>query len=128
PRRRRRNPVSAAERRPPALSHAPTSTFPRPGLGESRTRRGSATLAQGADADLEQRQGALAQRAQALGPGAVEDPRRAAHGLAQGAVGGVPPEIAGQARLPGVDLDVDALVETEFRVRAADAGVLDAAP
>ena len=59
---------------------------------------------------------------------AVEQLRRGADRLAEGAVVGVPPEVAGQPRLPGVHLDVDALVEAEFGVRAADAGVLDAAP
>src|SRR4051812_48448927 len=90
--------------------------------------RDLAALLQGAAPDLHQRCRTLAQR---FGPDlafAVEDLRRGFDRLAQGLVIGVPPEVAGQARLPGVGLDVDALVEAEFGVRAAEAGVLDAAP
>src|SRR5207342_2742839 len=61
-------------------------------------------------------------------PLAVEQPRGGTHRLAEGGVVGMPPEVPGEARLPGVLLDVGALVEAEFGVRAADARVLDAAP
>src|SRR5256714_8663260 len=40
----------------------------------------------------------------------------------------MPPEVAGEPRLPGDKLDVGALVKAELRVRAAEARVLDAAP
>src|SRR4051812_2473541 len=90
--------------------------------------RDLAALLQGAAPDLHQRCRTLAQR---FGPDlafAVEDLRRGFDRLAQGLVIGVPPEVAGEARLPGVGLDVDALVEAEFGVRAAEAGVLNPAP
>src|SRR3954469_23067209 len=100
-----------------------TSGLPRPDPPPA-----SAPLLHGSPPDLQQRRRPLAQRLRARLPFAVEDLRRGADGVAEGLVVGVPPEVAGQARLPGVGLDVDALVEAEFGVRAAEAGVLDAAP
>src|SRR4051794_9917128 len=88
----------------------------------------AAALLQRAPADLEQRAAALAQGLRPLRTLAVEQLRRGADRVAEGAVVGVPPEVAGEAGLPGVVLDVGALVEAEFGVRAADAGVLDATP
>src|SRR5262249_18321648 len=78
--------------------------------------------------DLQQGRRALAQRLRPDLAPAVEDPRRGPHRIAEGLVVGVPPEVTGHPRLPGVHLDVDALVEAEFGVRATEAGVLDPAP
>src|SRR6187200_3659161 len=89
---------------------------------------GSAALLQGATPDLQQWPRTFAQRLGADLALAVEDLRRGFDRLAEGLVVGVPPEVAGQARLPGVHIDVDALVEAELGVRAADTGVLDAPP
>src|ERR1051326_2552670 len=88
----------------------------------------TAPLSQSTSPYREQRSGALAQRLGADGALAVEQLRRGAHRFPHRLVVRVPPEVAGQPRLPGVHLDVYALVEAELRVRAADARVLDAAP
>src|SRR4051812_45939312 len=84
--------------------------------------------AHGAPTDLQQRPRPVAERLRPHLATAVQDARRVAHRLAQRAVVGVLPEVPGQPRLPGVHLDVDALVEAEFGVRAAEPGVLHAAP
>src|SRR5882757_830191 len=101
---------------------------PGPPVPGSAAARRSATLAQGAPAHPQQRHGALAERLGANGALSVEGLGRGADGFAEGAVVGLPPEVAGQPGLPGVHLDVHALVEAEFGVRAADARVLDSAP
>ena len=78
---------------------------------------------------LEQRHGALAQRALAVGlAGAVQQLRRRADRLAQRLVVRVPPEVAHPAGLVDDQLHVHALVEAELRVRSAQSRVLDPAP
>src|SRR5882757_10833600 len=84
--------------------------------------------ADGAAADPQQRPGAIAQGPRPYLAAPVEQLRRVAHRLAQGAVVGVPPEVPRQPRLPGVHLDVHALIEAEFGVRAAEPRALHPAP
>src|SRR5687768_2744888 len=87
-----------------------------------------AGAAQHLPADPRQRQGAALQRAELVVVAAVEELRRGVDAPAERLVVGVPPEVAGQRRLPRDLLDVDTLVEAELRVRAAEARVLHAAP
>src|SRR5687768_12206614 len=114
-------PASAARREWWKRSPCTTTTSTRACPADRRDLRGcaSAVLAKGASADPKQRQAALAKRLQPLAVAAVEQTSRGAHGLAQGTVVGLPPEVSGEARLPGDQLYVHALVEAELRVRAA---------
>src|SRR5204862_4943084 len=61
----------------------------------------SAVFSQRAGADSQERQTALSQGLEALAVSAVQQPRRRPHGLAQGAVVRLPPEVARDPGLPG---------------------------
>ena len=75
-----------------------------------------------------QRRGPVPQRAPARRQRAVQQVRGLAQRLAERLVVRVPPRVADRRALPHAQLDVDALVQPELRVGAAEAGVLDAAP
>src|SRR4029077_8039049 len=90
--------------------------------------KGLLALLHGPPGDLHQRPEALAQCLESVAVAAVSQLRRGADGVGQLPVIWLPPHVPGPAWLPGELLDVDALVEPELRVRAAEPGILDAAP
>ena len=95
---------------------------------QSRAPRAPDRVARQPRAELQQRPDPVAQRAGADRRAAVQDRRRLAQRLAERLVVRVPPGVADRRGLPHAQLDVHALVQAELRVRAAEAGVLDAAP
>src|SRR5689334_15382586 len=76
----------------------------------------------------EERQEPFPQGLQPVAVAAVEQLSGGPDRVAELAVIRLPPHVASPARLPGELLDVHALVEAELGVRAAQAGLLDAAP
>src|SRR3954447_12508544 len=112
---------------------APTCGSPdlrlRPLTEIQRNARGTlAALAHRSARHVKQRPEALTQGLQAVSVAAVEQLGRVANGVRELAVIRLPPDVARPAGLPGELLDVDALVEAELGVRAAQAGLLHAAP
>src|SRR5262249_39050143 len=79
-------------------------------------------------AELQQRRKALAHRLRPDRRPPVEDRGGAAQGATERLVIRVPPGVAHSARLPHAQLDVDALIQPELRVRTPQAGLLDATP